>query len=71
MMLGANTLAHYSTPERSQTVASDAIRRRALERLYERRATVDELIGALERYQQERHHAMAPCVDISVGRKCS
>jgi hypothetical protein len=48
---------------------SDEIRRRALERLYERRATVDELIVVLERYQQERRPA--PCIDISVGRKYS
>jgi hypothetical protein len=34
----------------------DDVRRRALARLYERRTAVDQLIGALERYQQEQLH---------------
>jgi hypothetical protein len=33
---------------------SDDVRHRALARLYERRAAVDHLIHALERYQQEQ-----------------
>jgi hypothetical protein len=37
---------------RLQTV--DSVRRRALARLHERRSAVDQLIGALERYQQEQ-----------------
>jgi hypothetical protein len=32
----------------------DGVRHRALARLYERRAAVDNLIGALERYQREQ-----------------
>jgi len=56
--------------ERNRFTGSDSIRRRALERLYERRATVDELIDSLERYQQHRQQA-AQCIDISAGRKCS
>ena len=55
--------------ERNRFTGSDAIRRRALERLYERRATVDELIDSLERYQQQRPQAV--CIEISAGRKCS
>jgi len=55
--------------QRSPSRATDDIRRRALERLYERRATVDELICTLERYQQQRRQAV--CIDISAGRKCS
>ena len=50
---------------------SDDVRRRALERLYERRATVDELIDVLERYQQERQSTLAPCIDITAGRTWS
>ena len=34
----------------------DDVRRRALARLYERRTAVDQLIGALERYQLEQFH---------------
>jgi len=53
---------HLSTP-------SDDIRRRALERLYERRETILDLIGTLERYQEGQRQKLAPCVDISAGRK--
>jgi len=49
---------------------SEEFRRRALERLYERRSTVNELIVALEKYQEERRGVRAACIDISVGRKC-
>jgi hypothetical protein len=34
-------------------------RHRALARLYERKSAVDNLIGALERYQQEQRQARA------------
>ena len=50
---------------------ADDIRRRALERLYERRDTVDELILALENYLEYRRDSRAPCVSISAARKCS
>jgi hypothetical protein len=48
---------------------ADELRMRALQRLYERRDTVDELIEILERYEGQRP-APAPCVPITVGRKC-
>ena len=70
-MIATQAVLIQSTSERNRLTGSDAIRRRALERLYERRATVDDLIDSLERYQQERQRALAPCIDISVGRKCS
>jgi hypothetical protein len=41
-----------SFPELDLRLPDDAIRRRALERLYERRAAVLSLIQALESYQQ-------------------
>jgi hypothetical protein len=50
---------------------ADYIRRRALERLYERRAAVDELIVLLERYQDTQQRNLAPCVPINALRKCS
>ena len=65
-MLANVAVSIYSYQDRD----SDDIRRRALQRLYERRATVDELIGVLEQYQQDRRR-IAPCIDISAGRKCS
>ncbi|HXK03213.1 MAG TPA: hypothetical protein VMS37_12480 [Verrucomicrobiae bacterium] len=69
-MLGALAIS-ISYHQRSRTSASDAIRRRALERLYERRETLNELIDTLQRYQEERRRLLAPCIDISVARKCS
>lgn len=39
--------------------APDDIRWRALARLYERRSAVDDLISALERYQQEQSRLRA------------
>ena len=46
------------------------IRRRALERLYVRKAAVDELIHSLETYQTAQR-AIAPCIPFSEARKCS
>jgi hypothetical protein len=49
---------------------SDEMRRRALERLYMRRAAVDELIISLQNYQ-ETQRAKAPCIPFNEARKCS
>ena len=46
------------------------IRRRALQRLYLRRAAVDELIRSLQNYQKLQK-AKAPCIPFSAARKCS
>jgi hypothetical protein len=47
---------HSRDPDRSSRLVrpSAGVRRRALVRLYERRSTVNNLIGALERYQHEQ-----------------
>ena len=45
----------------------DDVRHRALARLYERRSAVDNLISALERYQQEQGAQTAKCVTLSAG----
>ena len=58
-----------SASERNRILASDSIRRRALERLYERREAVQRLISALETYQQAREKRMAQCIDIAVIQK--
>ena len=72
-MLATQAVIPISTySERSRIRASDMIRQRALERLYERRATVDELIDVLERYQQQGcEQTLAPCIEISAVQKCS
>jgi hypothetical protein len=48
----ASTLRVFEQ-SRSIMRSTDDLRRRALVRLYERRSAVDNLIRALERYQQE------------------
>lgn len=63
-------LVASSSAERVRIPAADAIRRRALERLYERRDAVEDLIRSLEGYEQ-CHKARAACIDISAAWKCS
>ena len=49
---------------------SIAIRQRALERLYLRKAAVDELIESLEKYARtQRALAPAPCIPLNAVRK--
>ena len=49
---------------------SDEMRRRALDRLYLRKAAVDELILSLQNYQRTKREK-APVIPFSVVRKCS
>ena len=51
--------------ERNRLIAADDIRRRALERLYERRETVRTLIAALEGYQRSRETRLAQCISLT------
>ena len=53
---------------RDATEYTDEIRRRALKRLYTRRAAVDELIRSLELYQ--RAAIKAECIPLSAVEKC-
>jgi hypothetical protein len=48
-----------------QVQAPDDVRWRALARLYERRSAVDNLIGALERYQREQSPLTVKCAAVS------
>jgi hypothetical protein len=71
-MLAMNaTISISSYAEHNRARFCDEIRRRALARLYERRQTVDELIGVLERYQEQGAGTPAPCIEFSAARKCS
>ena len=56
---------------RKRTSASDLIKKRALERLYQRRETIDRLIDTLQQYQEEHRASIPPCKDITSVRKCS
>jgi hypothetical protein len=60
------------TVERSRLISSDYIRARALDRLYERRAAVEDLIRSLEIYQRSHVSRRAECVEFNAApRKCS
>jgi len=71
MAAGTMVLPHASTEERSRLLSMDLIRSRALDRLYQRRAAVENLISALEDYQKSREARMAQCTSFSSVRKCS
>ena len=57
--------------ERSRLLSMDAVRRRALERLYERKMAVEDLIRSLEDYQRCREESAVVSVSFSAARKCS
>ena len=60
-----------SIADRSRCLASDNVRRRALERLYEQKAAVDELISSLEQYQKRQEKHRTVCIEFSAAPKCS
>jgi len=64
------TLPLPTSAERSRLLSVDAIRRRALDRLYERRSAVQDLIRSLEDYQRSKDGRLAECVVFSARRKC-
>jgi len=57
-----------TSAERSRVVSVNMLRRQALERLYRRRETVENLIRSLEDYQANGSRR-AVCLDISAARK--
>jgi hypothetical protein len=59
-----------SSAEAVRVSSADAMRRRALERLYERRNAVEDLIRSLEGYEKFHKARAAACIDISAARKC-
>jgi ERCC4-type nuclease len=65
------TLPATSSSERSRLIPGDYIRRRALDRLYERKAAVEDLIRSLEDYQLANQPRRGECVPFIAPRKCS
>jgi hypothetical protein len=57
--------------ENNSVIAGEFVRRRALDRLYERRAIVEELIRSLECYQRMNRRQPGKCVPFIAQRKCS
>ena len=64
-------LVSSSSADRVRASSADAIRRRALERLYERRDAVEDLIQSLEGYEQCHKARRAACIEFNAARKCS
>ena len=71
MLIPLVTLPSADSAERSRILAVNEMRERALERLYQRRAAVDDLIRSLEIYQDSQSPSAAECLEFSSGRKCS
>jgi hypothetical protein len=51
--------------------SEDHHRREALERLYQRREAVDDLIRSLENYQRRFAPRKAECIPLSAAERCS
>ena len=71
-MTRSNTLTDALPTSRTRKSESDDIRLRALERLYQRKAVVNELIDSLETYQRFQGGLPLACEPL-IGslRKCS
>jgi hypothetical protein len=64
-------LSRPDSAERKRALAADEIRKRALARLYARRAAIEDLIQSLERYQRLQDTSMAECLGFSTERERS
>ena len=71
MLVSSRVLSFPDAAERSRLLAVNEIRERALERLYQRRAAVDDLIRSLESYQQSSSPAEAASLELRSARTCS
>jgi hypothetical protein len=58
-MTTATVIPFAFSAHRRRLLSADVIRQRALDRLYQRRAAIDELIRALEDYQRIREVRIA------------
>jgi hypothetical protein len=67
--MAAATAIQFRNLSHATLAPSDQIRLRALERLYERRDAVDELIGSLERYEDRQQSTRAECIMITAAAK--
>jgi hypothetical protein len=65
------TLPSPATAVRKRVSSRDLIRRQALQRLYQRLQTVDQLILSLENYEKAQVSGSNYCANISAARKCS
>ena len=68
MLVSSRVLSFPDAAERSRLLAVNEIREGALERLYERRAAVDDLIRSLETYQRSSSPARGASLEVRCGR---
>ena len=59
--MASTPISFPSASERAGILAVQTLRRQKLERLYERRALVDELIASLEQYQKAQQEDARSC----------
>ena len=71
VMTMALTTTLFHSPAPARIPASDGIRRRTLERLYERKAAIDELIESLERYQRFHKRKCLRSLELTAERTYS
>jgi hypothetical protein len=64
-------LLPLSNAERSRLLSVDLVRKRALERLYERLAVVEDLISSLEDYERASQGRRAKCIEFTVAPRYS
>ncbi|MGA2146194.1 MAG: hypothetical protein ABSH49_14665 [Bryobacteraceae bacterium] len=55
--------------DRRRLLSATVMRRRALDRLYQRRAAVEDLIRSLEDYQRIQKVRVSHCVPLSASEK--
>lgn len=60
-----------TSADRNRLANLQAIRRRALDRLYQRREAVDDLIQSLEVYLKSKESRRAQCIEFVSARRCS
>ena len=70
-MLMPIELPRTTSAERSRLLSVDDVRTRALERLYQRREVISDLIESLEDYQRIKRIREANCIQLSAVRRCS
>jgi hypothetical protein len=68
--MSVTVLPQGFTEERNRVLLYDLSRRRALDRLYERRAVIDDLIRSLEKYERTGANR-AECIPFSAPPKYS
>jgi len=69
LMIAPTMISPQGSAERSRLLMTDEMRRRALQRLYERRSAVDHLIQSLEEYRRAGDQTReSECILLSAAR---